>query len=804
MAKKTDTTLQAPHWVDQLTAEIQAWQTETKPPKLHVDDMKTPSGRVHTGSLRGVLLHDIVAKALAEADSASSTIVSTYVFNDMDAMDRMPHYLDPAEFNQHLGKPLHKIPPPSLENCGIDLSKASPEERTDFENANNFAEFYAFDFIHAFRKLGCTQELVWSHELYESGQMDQLIEVALENVETFRAIYQDIADYDLPEQWYPFQVFCEKCGKVRTTLVTDWNGQEVTYTCRPDAGDDWHGCGHTSTVSPFGGTGKLPWKVDWPAHWAQMGITIEGAGKDHTSAGGSRDMANAICKQVFEIPIPYDIPYEWIMIRGAKMSSSKGVGTSAREFTELFPTEVGRFLFVNKHYNSVIDFDPRTMAIPDLFDAYDEAATIFWGQAEEGADLRLGRSFELAQVGKIPEAHYVPRFRDVAVWMQDPTLDVLEQAQQAKGSALTDREQSILKERIRYAKTWVKRYAPADYQLTPKSELPAEAATMTDQQRQFAIEIFNRAIEEDWSDPQALQQAIFEQAKASLGARQGFQALYLALLGKTSGPRAGWLLLATPAELLRQRIDQLQTTESDQKTESFQFNQLNQPGLFSMDPAFAEKYPSATVGFAILKNVSVQATNPELEAEKTALLDSLAGLTTSQIGDYPEITSYRQMYKDMGVDWHSRRPSPEALLRRVAQGKELYQVNTCVDAYNLVVMKHRVSIGAFDLDQVELPTLLRIAEEGEQILLLGDDEPTTLKPGEVSYFDQTGPYNLDFNYCDAQRTKVTTDTTNLLINIDGVYDISRTQIEISLKETIDIIQKYCGGTLELAGVVTAS
>ena len=94
---------------------------------------------------------------------------------------------------------------------------------------------------------------------------------------------------------------------------------------------------------------------------------------------------------------------------------------------------------------------------------------------------------------------------------------------------------------------------------------------------------------------------------------------------------------------------------------------------------------------------------------------------------YPEIVSYRKFYKEMGIDWHSC-PSPEALLRRVALGKGLYTINTCVDAYNLVVMKRRVSVGAFNYDQVKFPTVLRYAGQGDEILLLGDETPTSIRP----------------------------------------------------------------------------
>lgn len=543
---------QSQHWLDKLTTGIFKWQEKNAIPQLHVDDMKTPSGRVHTGALRGVMIHDLVAKVLAA--KSDQPIVSTYVFNDMDVMDGLPTYLDQTQFEQHMGKPLFQIPKPELSKCGINLDKATAIELADFEKARNFAELYAFDFIHAFRKLGCDQQIVWSHELYQSGQMDEIISTVLDKVAVLKKIYREVAKYELPEKWFPFQVICPNCGKMGTTLVTDWDGEQVTYECQPNKVTWAKGCTHTGKISPFGGTGKLLWKVDWPAHWAALGINVEGAGKDHTSAGGSRDMANAMCEPVFGIPVPFDMPYEWIMIRGAKMSSSKGVGTSAREFTELFPTEVGRFLFVSRHYGQVIDFDPATMSIPDLFDEYDEAARIYWGQ--EKGDQRFGRAFELSQVKEVPQAYFLPRFRDVATWMQHPELNVVEKFEEVKGSPLTDRELTELESRKQYAQVWLDRYAPEEFQLTPKAEMPEKAKGLSEEQKRFLVEMNTLVDSRDWK-PEELQQALFDVAKATLGAKQGFQAIYLAFLGKTAGPRAAWFLLSIDKVLRQSRIQEI-------------------------------------------------------------------------------------------------------------------------------------------------------------------------------------------------------------------------------------------------------
>jgi len=560
MQKQNNQQNQGQHWLDKLAKGILSWQEKKHIAKLHVDDMKTPSGRVHTGALRGVMLHDLVAKAVVEElerqgrSEEAAAVVSTYVFNDMDPMDGLPAYLDEKIYAEHMGKPLAQIPRPELDACGIDLSKMSESERQDFEKAKNFAELYAIDFIHALRKLGCDQEIIWSHQLYEAGKMDEVIGVALDNVEKFRQIYKEVADYDLPDNWYPFQVICPVCGKVGTTLVTDWDGQEVTFECQEDKVDWAKGCGHQGKISPFGGNGKLLWKADWPAHWRTLGVTVEGAGKDHTSAGGSRDMANAESRQIFEIEPPFDIPYEWILIRGAKMSSSKGVGTSAREFTELFPATVGRFLFINKHYGQVIDFDPQTMAIPDLFDDYDNAARIYWGQ-EEG-DQRLGRAFSFAQIAETPKPLFLARFRDLALWVQYPEKDVYQEAAKAKGSELTDLERQVIDERLKYVEIWLDKYAPEEFQWRAKAEMPIQASELTAEQRDF-LQALEGLVESQAWQPADLQQAIFELSKENIGPRAAFGAIYLAFLGKKSGPRAAWFLLSIDEDLRKTRIEEL-------------------------------------------------------------------------------------------------------------------------------------------------------------------------------------------------------------------------------------------------------
>ena len=73
-----------------------------------INDSKTPSGRVHVGALRGVLIHDAIFRTLQEKG-----IGARYLFgvDDYDPLDEIPAGKG-AHFEKYLGQPLCSVPPP--------------------------------------------------------------------------------------------------------------------------------------------------------------------------------------------------------------------------------------------------------------------------------------------------------------------------------------------------------------------------------------------------------------------------------------------------------------------------------------------------------------------------------------------------------------------------------------------------------------------------------------------------------------------------------------------------------------------
>ncbi|MEX2546967.1 MAG: lysine--tRNA ligase, partial [Chloroflexota bacterium] len=389
------------YWADEIASAVSGRQV--------INDSKTPSGTVHVGSLRGVVLHDAVRRAVAEH---GLEVEFRYGVEDLDPMDAQS-LLTPDAVDKYMGMPLSHVPAPA----------GSPHP--------NYARHFATLFVETFAELGIHPKLYWMSEQYGSGAMDPYISRALDGADVILDIYRTVSTVNHPAGWLPVSVICENCGRIGTTQARDWNGTDVAYECRPDAVEWARGCGFRGRVSPFGGRAKLLWNVDWAARWGLTGATIEGCGKDLATAGGSRDRADAISRRVFEREPPLNIPYEFLNIGGRKMSTSRGEGAAAHEIAALLPPTLLRFLFLRYRPNHAINFDPTGDTIPRLFDEYDRIADAVAGKPRRGElppDPERIFALSLADPAADPyaeAARYRPPFGHLALLLQVPGPDVL-------------------------------------------------------------------------------------------------------------------------------------------------------------------------------------------------------------------------------------------------------------------------------------------------------------------------------------------------------------------------------------------
>ncbi len=523
------------YWADDLAASVSGPQV--------VNDSKTPSGTVHVGSLRGPVILDAITRACRDRGLETQLL---YGVDDMDPMDAQA-LLTPDAIDREMGRPLAFVSDP-VGDCHA-----------------SYARHFAQVFIDTFAGLGIhPNRYYWMSDLYAGGSMDDYIRITLDRAEIVRGVYRRVAGVEHLPGWHPLQVVCERCGKIGTTFVTDWDGERVLYVCRPDLVSWAHGCGNSGWTSPFGGRAKLPWNVEWAAQWSLFGVTIEPCGKDLATAGGSRDRSDAIAREVFEREPPINVAYEFLNIGGHKMSTSKGRGAAAHVMADILPPELLRFLFLRPRPNQAIEFDPEGDTIPRLFEEFDRIAAATAGRDVKGElpphhERLFAATLTNPSVDVVTEAAaFRPPFAHLALLLQIPGVDIPARMAAEKGSALTIRELEILEERVGVASRWLETYAPDRARIVVRREgLPDEARELGEDQRLFlgALGLAVSEAAEPPGDGDAWQAEIFRLAQdATLPAGRAFAAIYLAFLGRTNGPRAGWLLASLEPDFVAARL----------------------------------------------------------------------------------------------------------------------------------------------------------------------------------------------------------------------------------------------------------
>ena len=195
--------------------------------------------------------------------------------------------------------------------------------------------------------------------------------------------------------------------------------------------------------------------------------------------------------------------------------------------------------------------------------------------------------------------------------------------------------------------------------------------------------------------------------------------------------------------------------------------------------------PSLTLGI-VQANVLNSPTPQFLSEEMTALeTEFRQQYTLEELNKRPAILATRLAYKALGKEPGRYRPSAEALCRRILREIPLYRVDTLVDIINIVSVKTGFSIGAFDLNKIEGEKLiLGVGKAGVEFEAIGRGQLNI--EGLPVYRDTVGGIGTPTS--DHDRTKITSDTRQLLVIINGYNGEEGLQRAINL--SVDLLKKY--------------
>lgn len=524
------------HWADVTAAELM--ERHGRDERQVFATAITPSGPIHVGNMREVLTTEAIFRATIEAGGDAELI---YIADDYDPLRKVYPFLVEndagIDYETFVGVPLRQVPCP----CG---------------GHENYARHFLEPFLKNLEALGIAPTVLSAYDMYQEGKYVDATQKALDAVTEVRDIIERISKRQLPKNWAPFNPQCPSCNRISGVDVLGYDFPILHGKCAHCAGaTDDPETGVFQVDVRQGGVGKLPWRLDWPARWAFLGVTFEAFGKDHGAKGGSWDTGIALVRNVFGSREPHHVMYEFLNLKGkGAMHSSSGLAISATDVLSMTPPEVLRYLLMRQSPRKHIDFDPG-LGVVNLVNEFDRLERVRFGAEENpGTFTEVERTYELSCPGAPPDALpiKVPYSHLVTVCQianDDAVEDVLTRSGELV-DAMTDLDRAGLLERVHHVRYWLAGFAPANMTFSVQETLPNHP--FSDDEKAFLAALVPALRNADWTGV-AIHDAIYE-ANGERGPAQAFKPIYQAILGQDRGPRAGFFLASQDKAWVLERL----------------------------------------------------------------------------------------------------------------------------------------------------------------------------------------------------------------------------------------------------------
>ncbi|MGW7518204.1 B3/B4 domain-containing protein [Streptomyces sp. NPDC054796] len=190
-------------------------------------------------------------------------------------------------------------------------------------------------------------------------------------------------------------------------------------------------------------------------------------------------------------------------------------------------------------------------------------------------------------------------------------------------------------------------------------------------------------------------------------------------------------------------------------------------------PEIAERYPDCRTAAVLVLGVKNAEPWPETEEALSLFETEVRDGTRHLPGqEEPAIAVWHDLLRSFGTNPRRTRPSVDALSRRLVKSGRVPRISPLVDTCNLVSLRYMLPTGGYDLDGITEGFSLRYARPGDVHVPLGKpDERETPVDGEVVYADGGNVLTRHWNHRDADSTKVTERTRNVMLLLEGVAPV---------------------------------
>jgi DNA/RNA-binding domain of Phe-tRNA-synthetase-like protein len=222
--------------------------------------------------------------------------------------------------------------------------------------------------------------------------------------------------------------------------------------------------------------------------------------------------------------------------------------------------------------------------------------------------------------------------------------------------------------------------------------------------------------------------------------------------------------------------------------------------VFIVSEAWKKAYPGAAVGVLAMRNVinpkSHSALDKRKEELETQLRARFSGYDRAALKALPTIQAYNAYYRRFKKSYHVQLQLESVALK----GKSIPRVAALVEAMFVAELKNLLLTAGHDLEAVQMPVGLDVAEGTERYIRLNGQEQQ-LKTGDMMIADAQGVISSVI-YGPDRRTQITSETRQVLFTVyappgigkqavhDHLQDIQANVLLVAPQAQVELLEVY--------------
>ncbi len=199
------------------------------------------------------------------------------------------------------------------------------------------------------------------------------------------------------------------------------------------------------------------------------------------------------------------------------------------------------------------------------------------------------------------------------------------------------------------------------------------------------------------------------------------------------------------------------------------------------------KYPKFRLGFILIDycNYTENLEESRKLLQETEMLTKLT-YHNDTLKNHDLLRTWTLAQEDFGKKTPHYHTSVEKLFNVIKKGKTTATKNTVQNLINYVSLKYMIPFGADEYDLIKGDVTFALAKGNERRNIL-----KSLHKGDIYYKDDKGILGTKMDFWKSPRTKLRPPTPRVLIHIDALPPVDKSQLNAIMKEVKSLFEDFC-------------